>query len=1024
MKVRMVPHRDDLSGESGINTVIRNYFRYLPEYGVELVGRDSSDFDVLHVHAGVTSKYPKGVPIVSSLHGLYWTADYAATKAEWAVNSKVVNSILVANEVTVPSQWVNETLQRDMHLTAHVIPHGIDWDRWQHDYEPMDYVLAYAKNRAYFDVSDPGVPTKLAREMPSVRFVGTFGASPVPPNYTVTGVVEHHRMKTLVQKARVFISPIKETFGIGALEAMAAGVPVLTVDRGQVPNIVEHGVSGYCYQMGNLEDMAQGLEYCLQNRRSLGYNAREAAKEWTWEEACKLVSGVYISATHGNEPTVGVVIPVYNKEIRYVERAIDSVRGQSKRADRIVVVDDGSDNGAEIEKLCNQRDIHYIRQENQGVAHARNRGIQSLDTRYVCCLDADDAIAPDFLKVCVEALEDDPSTYIAYTKLQYIQGDKTGVSKWPDEYDFDRFLDRKNQIPTCSVYRREVWERLGGYRQRYAPTGAGAEDAEFYLRAGAYGYRGRLVTNKPLFIYTMGEGHTSQPGYTETDWLAWHVNWLRGRHPFASRATPRNKISHPVKQYDEPDVSVVIPVGPGHEEYLVDALDSLEAQTFPHWEVIIVIDIDPEEDPVERIEKLASLARAYPFARIEWNQDWPYRKGPLGPGFCRNRGAEMARGPFLLFLDADDWLHPEFLELALEAWDDTGHGVYTDYMGKAYVDDVNQLAQNLRDDMVKYDEDKGEATIRYRAADYDCHKAIQQPQGSKPYIWCNITTLIPAVWHDEIGGFDESMSSWEDVDYWWRMARAGKCFTRIEKPLMAYRFYTGTRRSDGLRDNKQLLSYLSDKRMQDTDMGCGCNKTQNPVSYRNSQTPSGPVAALGEVNDSMNDEDMILIRYTHPNKGQHPVIGGATGRNYHYHGGGERFLVHRDDVAAQPMYFQPIDEGRSVERVRRRDSIQAPPPPPPPVNGEMEPEEDVAEPTGDEPDNGQEDVVAQQVAQTDELLDLLGPLNLDRRAMSSLYQAGLTTAQDVVNLGKEGLQELKWIGESRAQEIYDHVKES
>jgi hypothetical protein len=34
-----------------------------------------------------------------------------------------------------------------------------------------------------------------------------------------------------------------------------------------------------------------------------------------------------------------------------------------------------------------------------------------------------------------------------------------------------------------------------------------------------------------------------------------------------------------------------------------------------------------------------------------------------------------------------------------------------------------------------------------------------------PFIWCNVTTLVPKPWHEQIGGFDERMKSWEDVEY-------------------------------------------------------------------------------------------------------------------------------------------------------------------------------------------------------------------------------------------------------------------
>ena len=145
---------------------------------------------------------------------------------------------------------------------------------------------------------------------------------------------------------------------------------------------------------------------------------------------------------------------------------------------------------------------------------------------------------------------------------------------------------------------------------------------------------------------------SGNPEYKEVDWLDWHP-WVKdAKHPFFSLASPRS-LSHPARQYDEPVVSVIIPVGPGHENYLIDALDSLEAQTFRQWEAIVVNDSDEEIDD--------KLKEAYPYVRWYWNGE------NLGAGSARNIGAEKARGPFLLFLDADDYLESSCLELMLEA---------------------------------------------------------------------------------------------------------------------------------------------------------------------------------------------------------------------------------------------------------------------------------------------------------------------------------------------------------------------
>jgi len=421
-------------------------------------------------------------------------------------------------------------------------------------------------------------------------------------------------MKQIIQQAGVYLSTTKETFGIGVLEAMAAGVPVLGYNKGGNVDLIQHGVNGYLAT--DFDDLVEGLIYCLDHRQTLGDNGREMAKAWTWPERIEKVAQVYFLAAQPQPPTVSVIIPVYNKTIEQLKRAIDSCLAQILKPEKIVVVNDGSNNTPEIENFLSgnydNQNVLYIYQENQGVAIARNNGIAQVESKYASCLDADDWIEPTFLMSCVNPLEADRSLGIAYTSLRWHQADgKTGISQWPGEWNFDKQIDykaRQNQVPTCCVFRREMWQRLGGYRQRYAPKGAGAEDAEFWTRSGAYGFKAAKVTDEPLFNYSAG-GATSQ-NYQEPDWLAWHPWTKDAIHPFASYATPK-KQSHPVRQYDEPLISVIIPVGPGHENQAINALDSLEAQTFRRWEAIVVDDTDT----TGWYQKDYDILSAYPYIK-------------------------------------------------------------------------------------------------------------------------------------------------------------------------------------------------------------------------------------------------------------------------------------------------------------------------------------------------------------------------------------------------------------------------
>ncbi len=803
MKVLSAPHVTELGGgESGIHTVIRSYYRLAKDYGIDFVDPGTDSFDVLAIHAGMAGHYPPAGNIVAHTHGLYWTADFDFGRWAFSANRAVVDSVRHAKIVTVPSDWVAETFRRDMRMSPEIVPHGIIWNDWQHDEEKGGYVVIYAKNRAGVDVCNPSFIPGFAARFPKVNFVSTFCPKDVP-NVKVTGVVSHDRMKKIVQQSSVFISTTKETWGIAMLEALASGVPVLAFKQGGAIDLVVHGVNGYLARPDDYADLADGLEYCIAHSKVLGDNAREMAKAFSWDSAMLKLRDVYEAAMRPDPATVSVVIPVYNKSGEELSRAVTSAKNQTRPVDEIIIVNDGSTIDVDYEGIARDFGAIYVEQNNSGVAAARNTGVAAAGGKYILCLDADDAISAEFIEACIPELEADNSLGIAYTGLRFVLPDtSTGVSEWPGEFNYDDQIDGKNQVPTACVFRKEAFDRVGGYHKRYAPQGAGEEDANLWLRIPSIGYNARKVSDAGLFIYSWQSGSVSgNKDHTPTDWR-YMLPWTRdGLHPFASVAKPKT-YSHPVHQYDEPAVGVVIPVGPGHELSVRDALDALESQTFRKWEAIVVWD-SPDMDA------LANLVISYPYIRVVV----PDEPRPVGAGRARNLGVAESRSAFTLYLDADDTIHPDCMERMLEVYGTTGEAVYTDYMGTAVVDDVTRLAKNLQRSIVSHNKDTNVAIIEHELPDFDCERALRQPE-KVPYIWNNVTTLFPTSWHDEIGGFDESMDSWEDIDYWWRMAWAGKCFTRIAEPLMSYKFSTGSRRQKGLADYDNLMEYLRQKRAE------------------------------------------------------------------------------------------------------------------------------------------------------------------------------------------------------------------
>ena len=142
---------------------------------------------------------------------------------------------------------------------------------------------------------------------------------------------------------------------------------------------------------------------------------------------------------------VSIIMPVYNVE-KYLEKTLESVKAQSFQNYELIAINDGStDKSFEILKMYQDRmpQLYIMDQKNSGVSTARNRGIKRATGEYVCFLDADDQLSPDYLehKSELDAMADK----IVYTgPIDAYFGYKLG----PLEYRSVRFetetLDKSN----------------------------------------------------------------------------------------------------------------------------------------------------------------------------------------------------------------------------------------------------------------------------------------------------------------------------------------------------------------------------------------------------------------------------------------------------------------------------------------------------------------------------------------------------------------------------------------------------
>lgn len=763
-RVYLRPDAARIEENNGIGRVVHAQYRHLPKFDIELVGNvDRAQVVACHAH-----QHDAPQADVLMVHGLYWTGDVGSGVYDsWhtEANTKIIAAARRARVITVPSEWVAMPFMRDMRIKPVVIGHGIELDEWAPG-RNEGYVL-WNKNRGNKDVCNPRWAWALAEQ--GVQVMATFAPDRLarPASLTVTGALPHAQMKALVRDAHVYLATTKETFGIGTLEALACGVPVLGFDWGGTADLVRHEETGYLVRPGDVAGLLEGLDYIRRHRARLSAAAREFAQAYAWPKVIAQYAALYheLAAspeTHG----VAVVIPAHNYG-RYLAECLESVLGQTQPVEEIVVVDDGStDDTRAVAERYAARGVRLITQANQGVAAARNHGIAATRATYVVCLDADDLLAPRYVEACRQALVADRGLGIAYTGMQWLRpGSRSTENVWKGGFDWEWQATARvppaTTIPTGAMFRRALWERAGGYKQQYAP----GEDAEFYTRGLSVGFTARQVTDSPWFIYRDhgGGAHKVRPYVPIDDAMP----WMRDRHyPLAAPADQ----APPVRSYSEPRVSVIIPVGPGHGRYLPAALDSLLGQSVRDWEAIVVDD---------SAGTLPAVLGPYPFVKRA-------ASGGRGAGAARNAGLVLAGAPLVLFLDADDTLEPDALKVLCQAYSEgEGRYVYGDWreVGPAG-GRVHESPAYDRIDWLDFD---GIATGHV------------------------VSVLMATADALAVGGFDDALTAWEDWDFFIKCRLAGVQGKRAPFVTLNVRRGPGSRTERAFADRRHLLRVLKDR---------------------------------------------------------------------------------------------------------------------------------------------------------------------------------------------------------------------
>jgi len=203
---------------------------------------------------------------------------------------------------------------------------------------------------------------------------------------------------------------------------------------------------------------------------------------------------------------VSVLIAVYDGA-RYLGEAIDSVLGQTRAPDEVVVVDDGSVD-ATPEVIAGYGDrITAIREPHRGNASALNRGLAATSGDYVAFLDADDVWVPDKLVLQLQILEENEDVDAVF-----------GLVKQFLSADADPSLARQVTIPsapqagvskTGMLVRRRFLEKVGEFDE----TRLNGDFTDWYARALEHG----LVSRVPDVVVAHRRIHGANLGIRRHD---------------------------------------------------------------------------------------------------------------------------------------------------------------------------------------------------------------------------------------------------------------------------------------------------------------------------------------------------------------------------------------------------------------------------------------------------------------------------------------------------------------------------
>ncbi|MBM2813850.1 MAG: hypothetical protein HW421_612 [Ignavibacteria bacterium] len=508
------------------------------------------------------------------------------------------------------------------------------------------------------------------------------------------------------------------------------------------------------------------------------------------------------------KPLVSVIIPCYNQSEFLIECVESVIKQTFDDWECIIVNDDSPDNTVEVAKFIlstyPEKNIRLLNKVNGGVSDARNVGIRSASGKYILPLDADDKIALDYLAETVQILESNPD-------IGYVYVDEKNFGNATHEHSKGvvtlHNLLNANVHDYCSIFRKEVWERVGGYSP--AMFLGGSEDWNFWIGAAKLGIKAYHI-KKPLFLYRNRENTLVADVLEKLDEVKAHLvfhhfelfdNNIRAMAMdilVNSSAGSRAKLERIVKKiphntllknfrrlifgpiFKEELISVIVPTY-NRPDLLRLAIQSILLQTYGNIEIIVVNDCGVDCENVIIEFKLPDKIKYF---KHQTNK---------GLAATRNTGLAHARGKYICYLDDDDIYYPTHVFTLVDSLVNSDCKV-------AYTDAIRawQRIENQKHLTYKYD-------VPY-SLEFNADELLV---GNMFPVLC---VMHEKSCTDMLGGFDEALRSHEDWELWIKLSRKF-IFQHIKEITCEFSWRTdGSTLSSSARSNMyETMKYIYQK---------------------------------------------------------------------------------------------------------------------------------------------------------------------------------------------------------------------